>query len=83
MPREFCIQEAAGSTQLCAGQISGTVAAVHSINFSFKAEVYEGVLLVDASNAFNSLGHQAAILTSESCAFPSQPSSPKPTKIMQ
>ena len=47
------IQDAAGSLQLCAGQISGE-AAVHSVREGFQNEDTEAVLLVDASNAFNS-----------------------------
>ena len=49
------IQDAAGSLQLCAGQMSGTKAAVHAMNVAFQDENCEAVLLVDASNAFNSL----------------------------
>ena len=55
------IQEAAGSLQLCAGQISGMEAAVHAIKESFQNEETEAVLLVDASNAFNSLNREAAL----------------------
>ena len=55
------IQDAAGSLQLCAGQKSGTEAAVHAMNLAFKDENCEAVLLVDASNAFNSLNRQVAL----------------------
>ena len=55
------IQDAAGSLQLCAGQISGMEAAVHAMNMVFKDENCEAVLLVDASNAFNSLNRQLAL----------------------
>lgn len=55
------IQEAAGCLQLCAGQKSGTEAAVHAMNAAFKDEKCEAVLLVDASNAFNSLNRQMAL----------------------
>ena len=55
------IQDAAGSLQLCAGQKSGTEAAVHAMNMVFKDEDCEAVLLVDASNAFNSLNCQVAL----------------------
>ena len=45
------IQEAAGSCQLCGGQIVGIEAALHSVrHLKTKA-----ILLVDASNAFGSL----------------------------
>ena len=55
------LQEAAGSLQLCAGQIAGIEAAVHAMKEAFLKEETEAVLLVDASNAFNSLNREAAL----------------------
>ena len=55
------IQDATGSLQLCAGQIAGIEAAVHFIRESFHSENTEAVLLMDASNAFNSLNREAAL----------------------
>ena len=55
------IQEAAGSLQLCAGQISGIEAAVHAVDSLFQQEETEAILLVDASNAFNSLNRLCAL----------------------
>ena len=55
------VQEVAGSLQLCAGQIAGTEAAVHAVRSSFDSENCEALLLVDASNAFNSLNRQTAL----------------------
>ena len=55
------IQEAAGSLQLCAGQISGIEAAVHTVDSLFQQEETEAVLLVDAKNAFNSLNRLSAL----------------------
>ena len=49
------ILDAAGSIQLCGSQISGCEAAVHSVRESFDDENTEAALLIDASNAFNSL----------------------------
>ena len=46
--------------QLCAGQISGCEAAVHSVREDFQEESAEAALLVDASNAFNSLNRMSA-----------------------
>ena len=46
------IQEAAGSNQLCGGQVAGIEAAVHSVRQLFDDENSEARLLVDASNAF-------------------------------
>ena len=55
------IQDVAGSLQLCAGQIAGIEAAVHFMRESFQSEGTEALLLVDASNAFNSLNRDAAL----------------------
>ena len=55
------IQDAAGTVQLCAGQISGTEAAVHAVRTLFERDETEAVMLVDASNAFNSLNRQVAL----------------------
>jgi len=55
------IREAAGSLQLCAGQLSGCEAAVHSVRTFFGLPDTEAVMLVDATNAFNSLNRQAAL----------------------
>ena len=55
------IQEAAGSRQLCAGQIAGTEAAIHAMRSIYSNEDTKAVLLVDASNAFNSLNRQVGL----------------------
>ena len=55
------IQSAVGPLQLCAGQDAGVEAAVHAIRMIFESESTEGVLLVDASNAFNSLNRAATL----------------------
>ncbi len=55
------VMEAAGSFHLCAGQPSGTEAAVHAVQMTFQKAETEAVLLVDASNAFNALHRQAAL----------------------
>ena len=48
--------------QLCAGQIAGIEAAIYFMRESFSSESTEAVLLVDASNAFNSFNREAALL---------------------
>ena len=53
------IKAAAGSLQVCAGQEAGIEAAVHAIQDTFAADRCEGVLLVDATNAFNSVNRAA------------------------
>ena len=55
------IQEAAGATQLCGGQIAGIEATVHAIRQIFSSENTEAILLVDASNAFNTLNRANAL----------------------
>ena len=55
------ILEAAGSFQLYAGQDAGNEAAVHAMREVFGDSSTEGVLLVDASNAFNTLNHQVTL----------------------
>ena len=46
------ILDAAGCSQLCAGQPSGTEAAVHAVRLAFQEDDAEATLMVDASNAF-------------------------------
>ena len=55
------LQDAAGPLQVCAGQIAGIEAAVYAMQASFQKEETEAVLLVDASNAFNSLNRETAL----------------------
>ena len=55
------IQAAAGPLQVCAGHLAGCEAAVHSMRQVFESPQSEAVILVDASNAFNSLNRQAAL----------------------
>ena len=46
---------AAGSIQLCAGQLACIEAGVHAVRTMFQKDDIEAVLLIDASNAFNTL----------------------------
>lgn len=55
------ILEAAGTLQLCAGQMSGIEAAVHAVDSPFQQAETEAILLVDASNTFNSLNRLCAL----------------------
>ena len=47
--------------QLCTGQKAGCEAAAHAMNEIMAEEATDGILLVDASNAFNSL-NRASLL---------------------
>ena len=55
------IQRAAGSLQLCAGQPCGIEAAIHAMRSIYEDPDTDGVLLVDARNAFNCLNRAAAL----------------------
>ena len=54
------VVESAGSLQLCAGQPGGCEAAVHAANEIFQEDT-DCILLVDATNAFNSLNRDAML----------------------
>ena len=56
------VQEAAGPLQLCSGQQAGCEAAVHAIRWMFEDSANDGILFVDASNAFNSLNRAVALI---------------------
>ena len=53
--------ESAGCLQLCAGQKSGCEAAAHAMREIFEQQGTDGVLFIDASNAFNCINRQALL----------------------
>ena len=55
------VQEAAGPLQTCAGHQACFEATVHAVNEIMKSKDTEAALLVDATNAFNTLHRQAAL----------------------
>ncbi|CAM1327173.1 Uncharacterised protein r2_g3614 [Pycnogonum litorale] len=55
------IISATGALQVCAGQEAGIEAAVHSMRQIYEDNETEAVLLVDASNAFNSVNRMATL----------------------
>ena len=55
------VVDAVGSQQLSAGQPAGCETAVHVMRKLFADADVEGVLLVDAKNAFNALNRKAAV----------------------
>ena len=52
---------ASGAMQVCSGQKSGGEVAIHAMRNIFEADETDAALLVDASNAFNSLNRAAAL----------------------
>ena len=54
-------KEAAGPIQVCAGHQAGAEAAIHAMQTIFQEENTEGVLLIDASNAFNSMNRAVTL----------------------
>ena len=55
------VEEACGILQTCSGLPCGIEAAVHAMREVYAANSTEGILLVDATNAFNSLNREAAL----------------------
>ena len=55
------ILDVTGTLQLCAGQIAGCEAAIHTVRHIFNSDECEALLLVDATNAFNCLNRQTAL----------------------
>ena len=55
------VLEVAGCLQMCADQDSGCEAAVHCIRKLYNSDMMEGILCVDASNAFNAVNCQLAL----------------------
>ena len=53
--------DASGSLQGCAGLKCGSEATIHAMRKMFEADDNDAVLLIDASNAFNSLNRSAAL----------------------
>ena len=55
------VKTAVGNLQVCAGQRAGGEAAIHAMRQIFAQPDCEAVMLVDATNAFNSINRKATI----------------------
>ena len=55
------VQQACGVDNLCGGIKAGIEGGVHTVREMFLEEDVQGALLVDASNAFNSLAREATL----------------------
>ena len=61
------VLDASRSLQVCAGLRSESEAAVHAMHSIFEEEETDAVLLIDASNAFNTLNRAAALHKGSVC----------------
>jgi len=55
------VQRAVGSLQLCAGQPAGVEAAIHAMREFLAQDDNDGILLIDADNAFNRVNRAVAL----------------------
>ena len=55
------VQEAVGALQLCAGQPAGVESAIHAMRGFLKDDESDGILLIDADNAFNRVNRAVAL----------------------
>ena len=55
------IKEASGPLQVCTGHSAGSEAATHAMSQVFVEEGTDGILLIDASNAFNQMNRSVAL----------------------
>ena len=71
--RAFRTLLSTGPLQVCAGQDGGCEAAVHAMRQFFAEPEVQGALLVDASNAFNTINRQSALHNIKSICPPPLP----------
>jgi hypothetical protein len=55
------VQEAVGALQLCAGQAVGVESAIHAMRGFLDDDESDGILLIDADNAFNRVNRAVAL----------------------
>ena len=64
------IQKAAGTLQTCTGIDGGIEATIHAMTKAFHDPTSDGLLLVDATNAFNCLNRSTALANIKSICPP-------------
>src|SRR5579872_6097995 len=55
------VQESVGALQLCAGHPVGVESAIHAMRGFLDSDESDGILLIDADNAFNRVNRAAAL----------------------
>ena len=55
------VEESVGNIQTCSSQQAGIEAAIHAMQEVYNKNESEALLLVDATNVFNSLNRQVAL----------------------
>ena len=55
------VRQAVESLQLCGGQVAGSEGAIHAMHDVFNDDNTEGILVIDAENAFNSINRNVMI----------------------
>ena len=55
------VQSAVGALQLCAGQPAGVEAAIHAMREFLAQDDNDGILMIDADNAFNRVNRAVAL----------------------
>ena len=55
------LKQAAGPLQVCAGHSAGAEAAIHAMSEIFAEDKTDGILLIDARNAFNQMNRSVAM----------------------
>ena len=58
---EKVVVKASSSLQLCAGQKSRSEATIHAMHTIFESDDTDAILLINASNAFNTLNRASAL----------------------
>ena len=64
------IIHATGSLQTCSGVDGGIEASIHAMSDIYNDQTSEAILLVDATNAFNSMNRKTALLNVKSICPP-------------